>query len=672
MSMGTSRRARGRAGGPAGLLVLLLAVLSALLLPATGAQAAGSATIDPTVSAPTALTTTPGGGCAASAATASWVAAGGVGGDVDLSMTLPAGKTGGLVQGAVHIWDTDGSTPVDETTGMIAGGPGSSVSVRIAVPADGHTIGWYAQTVDQGAYSGPSASCYFRVDSTQAAAPVVSSSDFPPSDSGLTSTKAAMQPGTFEISDTGDLLPADCSSSAATDCASSGLAYLRYSFGQAPDSSSPRLQLDSCGHASLTQAFGWGTHMIYVQAVDNAGNVSQPTEYSFNVPSQLPTPPTAASPAPAACTTYVPVAPVRVLDTRSGTGGFSKPLGAGGVLALPVAGRSGVPTSGVGAVVLNVTATGATSDDWLSVYPDGQARPGVSNLNFGKGQVVANLVTVPVVDGKVDFYNAAGSVNVVADLVGYYTTANSGSTFVSSGPTRVLDTRSGTGTPKKQLGAGAKISLQVAGVNGAPANVTAVAMNVTATGASTGGWIAAYPDGQALPKTSTVNFAAGHTTPNLAIVPVVDGKVDFYNAAGTVDVLADVTGYFTSDGTGAHFYPAGPTRMLDTRNGTGAVKKPVGAAASIALQLAGRPPVPATGVSAVVMNVTVTGSTSGGWVAAYPDGQGKPTTSTLNFTRGLTVANLAITPTTNGKIDFYNAFGTVNVIADLAGYFSTS
>jgi hypothetical protein len=81
----------------------------------------------------------------------------------------------------------------------------------------------------------------------------------------------------------------------------------------------------------------------------------------------------------------------------------------------------GVPSSGVTAVVLNVTAVGGTASSFVIVYPDGQARPGTSNLDFAKGQTIANLVVVPVgADGKVDFYNDAGSVNLVADLDGYY------------------------------------------------------------------------------------------------------------------------------------------------------------------------------------------------------------------------------------------------------------
>jgi hypothetical protein len=118
---------------------------------------------------------------------------------------------------------------------------------------------------------------------------------------------------------------------------------------------------------------------------------------------------------------YVPAGPVRVLDTRNGTGGYHAPVGPGATISLQVAGVDGVPGSGVTAVVLNVTATGPTASSVVTVYPDGQPRPVASNLNFTAGETIANLVVVPVgAEGKVDFYNVRGSVNLVADLAGYY------------------------------------------------------------------------------------------------------------------------------------------------------------------------------------------------------------------------------------------------------------
>ncbi|WP_030778371.1 hypothetical protein, partial [Streptomyces sp. NRRL F-2664] len=80
-------------------------------------------------------------------------------------------------------------------------------------------------------------------------------------------------------------------------------------------------------------------------------------------------------------------------------------VGPGGVVTLQVAGVKGVPATGVTAVVMNVTAVHPTEAGHVTVYPNGQAAPGVSNLNFTPGQIVPNLVTVPVVNGKVDLRN---------------------------------------------------------------------------------------------------------------------------------------------------------------------------------------------------------------------------------------------------------------------------
>jgi hypothetical protein len=83
-------------------------------------------------------------------------------------------------------------------------------------------------------------------------------------------------------------------------------------------------------------------------------------------------------------------------------------------------------------------------------------------------------------------------------------------------------------------------------VNGIPSTgVTAVVMNVTAVNPSAAGVVTVYPDGITMPLASNLNFTAGQTIPNLVVVPVKNGVVDFYNYNGTVDLIADITGYFT-------------------------------------------------------------------------------------------------------------------------------
>ena len=97
---------------------------------------------------------------------------------------------------------------------------------------------------------------------------------------------------------------------------------------------------------------------------------------------------------------FVPVAPARVLDTRAGVGAGQAPLGPGGHLDLQVTGAGPVPTSGVAAVVMNLTGTNTTAAGYLTAWPTGQAMQTTSNLNFVGGQSVPNLAVIPIGDRR--------------------------------------------------------------------------------------------------------------------------------------------------------------------------------------------------------------------------------------------------------------------------------
>lgn len=369
---------------------------------------------------------------------------------------------------------------------------------------------------------------------------------------------------------------------------------------------------------------------------------------------------------------YQSTTPVRLLDTRNGTGVPAGAIGPNGTIALPVTGVTTggitVPTN-VTAVVLNVTVTGSTAGGVVTVYPDGVPLPVASNLNFTTGETIANMVTVPVIDGSVDFHNLAGNVHVLADMFGYYTSAG-GEKYVGVTPTRALDTRNGTGAPKAKLGAGQSLTLTVNGVGGVPASATSVILNVTETNSTAGGYLTVYPsDETTAPITTNLNFTAGQTISNLVIVPVTNGSVKIYNLAGTVDVVADVVGYFTT-GPSNSFTPTSATRLLDTRNGTGAPDAPLGPGQTLHLTVAGVAGIPAN-VTGVILNVTETNSTAGGYLSVFPDSPAPRTSaSSLNFTAGVTVPNLVVVPVTDGVVDIYNLAGNVDVIADLAGYYA--
>ena len=168
----------------------------------------------------------------------------------------------------------------------------------------------------------------------------------------------------------------------------------------------------------------------------------------------------------------------------------------------------------------------------------------------------------------------------------------------------------------------ARSSLQVTGQGGVPASgVSAVVVNVTAVSPKSAGFVTVWPSGATRQQTSNLNFQAGQSIPNLVVVPVgADGKIQLFNgSAGTVQLLADVTGYIiagtpTAPGAVASLAPA---RIMDTRINLG-VTGAVPGAGHGSLQVTGQGGIPANGVSAVVVNVTAVSPKAAGFVTVWP------------------------------------------------------
>ncbi|MFC7218715.1 hypothetical protein ACFQLX_11125 [Streptomyces polyrhachis] len=376
--------------------------------------------------------------------------------------------------------------------------------------------------------------------------------------------------------------------------------------------------------------------------------------------------------APAATSSrFVPLTPKRFLDTRYGTGAPKARVGAGGVVKLKVAGVNGVPSTGVTAVVMNVTVAAPSTSGRITVYPDGKPLPGTSDVSFRTGKTISNLVTVAVRNGVVDLRNSAGTVDLIADVSGYYKSGTSGSALTAVTPMRLLDTRNGTGAPKARVGAGGVVKLKVAGVRGIPATgVTAVMVNLTAVGPSTNGYLTAYPDGITAPTTRSLNYTTGTTLRNLAVVRVVNGTIDVRNSAGTVDILGDVTGYFTASGSA--YTALDPVRTLSTGIGFGARTGVVGPGGTVSTRVAGVNGIPASGVTAVVLNVTAASPTADSWMTVWPHGKSlSGSLAALNYPSGSTITNEVVVPVVDGRISFINQVGDVQVIADVSGYFSS-
>lgn len=380
---------------------------------------------------------------------------------------------------------------------------------------------------------------------------------------------------------------------------------------------------------------------------------------------------------------YHPVTPARVLDTRS----FPQGVPAGKVqqnaeITVDVTGVGGVPTTAdVSAVVLNVTVT-EPSGGYLTIFPSGTTRPLASNLNFVAGQTIPNLVTVKVgADGNVKVYNCCGQTHVIFDVVGWYGGSAGGSLFNALAPARVLDTRSGPqGQPAGIVQQNSTTLVTVKGVGGVPntSDVTAVVVNTTVTDPTSVGYLTVYPSDQVSPPlASNLNFTAGLTIPNLVIVRVgsVDGKIKVYNCCGQTHVVMDVVGYYSSS-SGVVFNSLNPARILDTRTSPqGTPPGKVGQASPVTASVTGTGGVPAigSGVTAAVINTTVTEPTSGSYLTVYPSDVGSPPlASNLNFSVGQTIPNLVMVKVgaADGKVKIFNCCGQVHVVFDVVGYFA--
>lgn len=349
--------------------------------------------------------------------------------------------------------------------------------------------------------------------------------------------------------------------------------------------------------------------------------------------------------------------------------------------------QTGIPSAGVAAVVVNVTATQATGAGFLKVYAADDAAPVTSALNFSAAENISNLAIVQVSPSQQIKVTVGGSGNpsthVIVDVVGWYasSTGTTGGSFTPVTPVRAIDTRDGGGSPKT---AGSTTEVQVAGITGVPSNqptpaVAAVAVNLTAVTPSAAGWLKAWGSGSTAPSTSVLNHQPGETIAAFAIVAVgADGKIRVRNEVST-HFIVDVVGWWSvgTNPTGDTFTPADPKRVLDTRGPApigdcigGCGRLVAGTEKSVAVL--GQQGVPGAGVSAVSVNVTVVSPSAGGDLRVIPsDATSYTASSVVNYQAGQTIANAAIVrPGPDGRIKVKSYGADVDVIVDVNGWFS--
>jgi hypothetical protein len=377
--------------------------------------------------------------------------------------------------------------------------------------------------------------------------------------------------------------------------------------------------------------------------------------------------------------TFVPITPLRVLDTRDGTGlsgGFQNNV----PRTFNVAGAGGgtIPADAV-AITGNLTVADQSSGGYVSVGPQITANPTSSTINFPFGDNRANNLTLPL-NANGDLMavfkgSPSRQTQLILDVTGYFLADDSGTTYEPITASRVLDSRFGVGLAGKFV-VNTPRTFQVTGAGGVPAGAKAVTGNLTVVGQSKAGYVSLTPEPDATPDTSTINFPLGDTRANGVTVPLSDtGSLSavFKASGGSTDLIFDVTGYYVDDLTGLRFYPLNPGRIMDTRfNTLTQLFRQFSSSVPRTLVTGGHFGVPGNAL-AVTGNLTVVGQTKAGYVSITKNPTTNPTVSAVNFPLGDVRANGVTVPlnTSNDMALVYKAASgaKTHLLLDLTGYF---
>lgn len=367
---------------------------------------------------------------------------------------------------------------------------------------------------------------------------------------------------------------------------------------------------------------------------------------------------TGSMPAPTGAR-FTSITPLRLVDTRNGTGTAKLPLGAGCTLVVD----PNLDPS-VTAVAVNLTSVKPLKSGSVTAYACGVNRPQASAVQAVAGRVVAGTAIVPLgADGTFCVYTA-NATELLVDLFGSYAPTN-GVKFQPVAAARLYDSRNRT-TP---LPAGTTLRVKVAGTAAVPVGATAAALTVHATGALADGHLTVYPCTATRPGVSSLNATKGIGITNHVEVGLsAAGEVCVYLATG-MHVTVDVSGWYGAAAT-TQYFAVQPVRVVDTRNGTGLVGG-FAAGANRAVVLAGVAGLPtAATLKSVMAQVTAVGPASAGYLTVHPCLATVPSVSMVRFTTGANAAtSVAGIDDASGRWCIAASTAT-HVLVDVNGWFA--
>ena len=375
-----------------------------------------------------------------------------------------------------------------------------------------------------------------------------------------------------------------------------------------------------------------------------------------------------ASDAPAA--RFDPIVPVRLVDTRVGTGTTVAPLVGGCTLvvrpAADLGADLGLDIATVSAVAVNIVTVDPQAQGFITAAPCGIARPFTSVVQSQVGRIVSGSAVVSLgADGTFCVYSNI-TTDIVIDMTGSYTPAGS-SRYEPIVAQRRYDSRSGG-----RLAAGTVVRIPTRGPGAAVGDSNAASLTIHALDAVQAGFITAWPCDAPRPWASSANVNAGGSVSNYAdVASGATGEVCVFVSA-PMHLAIDLNGWFGPSAS-TEFHAVVPVRVADTREGQawgGQFTRNVPRRLAVA-SLGG---LPGSGVvRAVTVQLTAVSDplseSASGWVTVHPCLERTPDLSMLRYPARTNVAVQANSIVSDTGEWCVLASSTTHLVVDVSGWF---
>ncbi len=222
------------------------------------------------------------------------------------------------------------------------------------------------------------------------------------------------------------------------------------------------------------------------------------------------------------------------------------------LLTLAVGGRDGVPTHGVVAALVRLTAADARGIGSAGGMPVPGGPAGGPALSFAPGRTATDLAVLPSgAHGTVGISISGGPVDLRTDLIGWLAPGGGDGMVDLAAPLAIAGPGAGTARAREPLRSGRTLTVRVAGTGGVPAaGAVAALVNLVAIDPTHSATVAAFPSGGTPPGQGTLPVSPGPGAGTLALVPLgSQGAIDLTTSAGPLEVGAVVTGYLVGAST---------------------------------------------------------------------------------------------------------------------------